>query len=188
MGRVKNTLAGIAFALLLLALALLMTMPGSSPSRTKAHQQAAETMFQTATIEAQLFYDAFNSGMPIQAFSGLRQALACIESSAPEAEATCQKVWQMKATGSYDGVESLLPHLLEHMNSLGDQNPYDKALPLFVAGAGSISADTPGTIELSIAPDYAIVIRVYIKLEREMKVMEARVPGSRDLSLIRNAP
>ncbi len=176
MGWVKKTFTGIAFALILIAAALLMVLPGfySTPQR-KAPQQATETMFKTASIEARLFYDAFSSGMPIQAFIGFGQTLVCIERNEPDAEATCEKFWEMKATGNYDDIQSVLPHLLEHMNSFVDLNPYDNALPVYVAGPGSINENTPGTIELSIAPDSAIVIRTYLKKGQQVKLIEARV-------------
>ncbi len=175
MGRVKNTFAGIAFALLLIAVALMMTLPGSNEPEEKAQQQATEYMFQTASIEAQLFYSSFISEMPIQAFSGSGQTLVCIERNAPDAEATCEKVWDMKATGNYDDIQSILPYLLEHMNSLGGPNAYDNTKPTFVADPGLINKDTPGTIEFSIAPDSAIVVRTYLEHGRKVKLIEFRV-------------
>ncbi len=184
MGWFKKTFTGIAFALLLIAVALLMILPGLSPPKKKGQWQATETMFQTASIEAQLFYDTFSSGMPISAFSGFGQTLVCIERNEPDAEATCEKFWEMEAAGSYDDIQSILPYLLEHMNALGEQNPYDNALPMFVAGPGFINENTPGTIEFSIAPDSAIVIRTYLKRGSEVKLIEARVspedPGQKE--------
>ncbi len=180
MGWVKKTFAYIAFALLLVALALLMTLPGSRPPREKTHLRATEVMFQTAYIEAQLFYDAFSSGMPIQVFRGFGQTLVCIEGLTPKEEATCEKVWEMKATGHYDDIQSVLPHLLEHMDSFGDLNPYDNALPTYVAGSGLINESTPGTIEFSITPDSVIVIRTYLERGREKKLIEVRVSSEQN--------
>ena len=176
MGKVKKTFTGIAFALFLIALALLMTLPGfNSAPHENSQQRDIEHMFQTASIEAQLFYDAFRSGMPISVFSGFGQDFVCIERKEPDAEATCQMVWEMEATGHYDDIQSILPHLLEHMNSFTDLNPYDNALPMYVVGPGFINENTPGTIEFSIVQDSVIEIRTYLKKDSEVELIKTRV-------------